>query len=39
MDPFLAGMSILLDPYNLSLIVVGLLIGTVVGVLPGSGRR
>jgi putative tricarboxylic transport membrane protein len=37
MDAFLEGISILADPYNLALILIGLLIGTVIGILPGIG--
>jgi putative tricarboxylic transport membrane protein len=37
MDAFLQGLSILAGPYNLVLILTGLLIGTVIGILPGIG--
>ena len=35
MDGFIAGMAILADPYTLTLIVVGTIVGVVVGALPG----
>ena len=34
---FMAGLSIIADPYNLLLIFAGLLIGTIIGILPGIG--
>ncbi|GGE43381.1 hypothetical protein GCM10007276_20800 [Agaricicola taiwanensis] len=37
MDAFLSGVSIVFDPYNFMLIIMGLLIGTVIGILPGIG--
>jgi putative tricarboxylic transport membrane protein len=37
MDAFLAGASIVFEPHNFMLIVIGLLIGTVIGILPGIG--
>ena len=35
MDGFIAGMAILADPYTLTLIVLGTVVGVVVGALPG----
>jgi putative tricarboxylic transport membrane protein len=35
MDAFLSGMAILIDPYMLSLVVAGTVLGIVVGALPG----
>ncbi|MCG6122579.1 MAG: tripartite tricarboxylate transporter permease [Microvirga sp.] len=37
MDAFLAGVSIVFEPYNFMLILLGLVIGTIIGVLPGIG--
>jgi putative tricarboxylic transport membrane protein len=37
MDAFLAGTAIVFEPYNFALIMIGLLIGTVIGILPGIG--
>ncbi len=37
MEAFLAGSALIFEPYNLMLIFVGLLIGTVIGILPGIG--
>ncbi|MGI9523119.1 MAG: tripartite tricarboxylate transporter permease [Hyphomicrobiaceae bacterium] len=35
MDPVVQGLSMMIDPFNLGLIVVGVLIGVLVGALPG----
>ena len=35
MDPVLAGLSLLADPFSILLIFVGVLVGVVVGALPG----
>lgn len=37
MTAFLEGVAFLGDPWNLTLIVIGLLIGTLIGILPGIG--
>ncbi|MBM9595480.1 tripartite tricarboxylate transporter permease [Roseitranquillus sediminis] len=37
MTPFLEGLSVVGDPWNLCLILIGLLIGTGIGILPGIG--
>lgn len=35
MDPVIAGLSLLLEPWNIALVVFGVLVGVLVGALPG----